>query len=180
MANTQDKLITAAHVARLFDLTSARISQLTSDGILCPIRVKGKHTLMYPQDDTTRRYIVYLRDKVGNRSDINEAKAEAELAKKELEIRRLEIQVAQEEGRVHDASTVEAVWNDIMGSFKMRLLSAPQTMAEKLVGVSGRDEMTEILRKEIYDLCVLLASYNAKDFYDRHPEYEEDEDAYTD
>lgn len=175
MAEKEPQMLTAARIAKLFGLTAGRISQLTGDGVLYPVKVKGKRAVMYPLDDTVRRYVTHLRDKLNNRSDVNEAKAEAELEKKNLEIRRLERKVALEEGQAHDASIVEAVWNDVMGSFRMRLLSFPQTTSEKLVGLSDREEIADVLRREIYELCSLLTSYNADEFYARHPEYDDEE-----
>ncbi len=175
MEEREPRLLTSSEAANLFGITAAYIGRLTDDGVLAPVKVKGIRGRAYPQEDTVRRYVTHLRDKLAKRSNVNEAKSEADLAKRELEIRRLETQIELEEGRAHSTDDVRRVWNDIIGSFKVRLWDIPQSAADRLTGAEDRDAMADILRDEISGVCALLAEYDPAAFYAKHRDYEEAE-----
>jgi len=176
MADEQRQMVRVEVLAQLFDLSVEQIYRITKEGVIKSEQIPGGGSMrQYPFIESIKAYISYLKDKDAKRNELNNMKTEADLAKKELELRRLETQISLEEGRAHDESIVRSVWNDVMGSFKVRLWNLSYTAAERLVDIPDREKVSEILREEIGDLCSLLTGYDPAAFFARHPEFDDDE-----
>ena len=177
MADLQDMKVSVDVLAKVFKLGVSRVRQLSDEGIIKDARVEGERAASFWLIKSIQLYIEHLREKVANRSNVLEAKNEADLAKRELEVRRLETQIALDEGRAHSTEDVRRVWNDVVGSFKVRFHSLPHILADKLVNVPDRDTAADIIRAEVAELCGLLTAYDAEKFYERNMDYLEDEEA---
>lgn len=98
--------------------------------------------------------------------DIDVEKAQHERLKKQI----TEIKLQLIKGQVHKARDVEAVMTDMFEKFKSKMTALPSKLARKLEGKS-RADIQKILKKEIDNALVELASYNPADFYsDEHIE----------
>lgn len=175
MADQTKQMATAAELACLFGVTAGTISRLSDDGVLIPNKDKGRKNRLYPKDDSIKRYIKYLRDKLSNRNDSKEALNEALCYKTELQNRKLEAEVSLIERNTHSTEDVRRVMNDMLGSMRARLWAFPQTASEKLVNIPNRETVSEILRQEIYELCTLLVDYSPEQFYARNSDYLEED-----
>lgn len=98
--------------------------------------------------------------------NLDEEKAQHEHLKRQI----TEIKLQLIKGQVHKAEDVEAVMTDMFARFKSKMTALPSKMARKLEGKS-RIDIQKILKTEIDNALVELASYNAADFYsDEHIE----------
>ena len=173
--DNQKQMVRVEVIAQLFDLSVEQIYRLTKSGIIKSQKVDGESGRLYPFIETIKAYILHLKDTAAARNKTTDDIKEADLAKKELELRRLETKIALEEGEAHSTADVRRVWMDVVGSFKMRLHSFPHTMADRLVDIPDREEVAEILKDEIAALCELLVGYDPEAFYARNPDYEDGE-----
>ena len=98
--------------------------------------------------------------------DLDEEKAQHEHVKRQI----TEIKLQLIKGQVHKAEDVEAVMTDMFAKFKSKLTALPAKLAKRLEGKS-KIEIQKILKTEIDNALVELASYNAAGFYsDEHIE----------
>jgi len=175
MAEQSQQMVRVEVVAQLFNLSVEQVYRLTKSGVIRSEAVKGETGRMYPFIETIKSYVAHLKDKSDGRNAVSDAIKDEELAKKQLETRRLENKVALEEGNAHLSSDVRRVWTDVIGSFRMRLWSLPHTAADRLVNIPSREEVAEILKDEINALCEMLVGYSADAFYARNSDYDEQE-----
>lgn len=98
--------------------------------------------------------------------DLEEEKAKHEHLKRQI----TEIKLQLIKGQVHKAEDVEAVMTDMFAKFRSKMIALPSKLAKRLEGKS-RTEIQRILKNEIDNALVELASYNPADFYsDEHIE----------
>jgi phage terminase Nu1 subunit (DNA packaging protein) len=169
----QQQLVRPEQLGKLFGLGIDMIYRLVKDGVLINQSVKGETGKMYPFIDNIQRYIAYLRDKAGARGKVSDALNEVKLQEAEMKARQLEIALNLKEGSVHTTEDVKRVMNSILGAFKSRLLTMPQTVAPKLVNVPNAETAATILADEVDLLCGLLRAYNKEEFYARNVDYVE-------
>ncbi len=98
--------------------------------------------------------------------DLEEEKAQHERLKRQI----TEIKLQLIKGQVHKAEDVEAVMTNMFARFKSKVTALPSKLAKRLEGKS-RTEIQRILKAEIDNALVELASYKPTDFYsDEHIE----------
>ena len=98
-----------------------------------------------------------------------EAEEKAIRARIARELDEIKLQKARQD--VHLTEDVRRVWNDIIGSFKVKLLTMPQMLSAKLADRYGIDknDVESMLHSEVRDICSLLTAYSADTFYQRNP-----------
>lgn len=104
-----------------------------------------------------------------NDLDLNEEKAKHEHLKTMI----TEIKLQLIKGQVHKSSDVERVITDMFEKFNSKMQALPAKMAPKLQG-KDRNAIQEMMKKEIADALIELASYNPADYYsDEHIDIED-------
>lgn len=88
--------------------------------------------------------------------DLNLTEERARLARSQR--RRIDLEVAQLEGRLIPAKEVEATWSDLVVNFRARLLGIPTRLAPQLVTMDDRRQIEEVLRTVIYESLKELAT----------------------
>ncbi len=162
-------------LAKLFNLTSVRIHQLVSDGVV--IRVaRGKYDLW----QSIRNYIKFLQErKVNQWSGSKESDTpgdyeahRARLTKAKADIAELDAELKK--GTAHDAESVAAVWADMIGNAKQKLLEIPASIAKVLEGMTVQ-ERQEAIRKAIHKALSELADYSPEIITKQYIEAHQDE-----
>lgn len=165
-------LVSSKTLEALFGVKDRTIRDLAERGI-----IKRDSHGRYLFWDSARSYITALKvanagrntqnvDDKGKNIDLDEEKAQHEHIKRQI----TEIKLQLIKGQVHKAEDVEAVMTDMFTKFRSKMTALPTKMARKLEGKS-KLEIQKILKMEIDNALVELASYNAADFYsDEHIE----------
>lgn len=147
-------------LAKLFNLTAVRIHQLTADGVV--IRVaRGKYDLW----QSIRNYIKFLQErKVNQWSGSKDAEEpgdyqahRARLTKAKADMAELDAELKK--GTAHDAEAVAAVWADMIGNARAKLLSLPTTLASQLEGMTIQ-ERKEAIQAGVNEALKELAEYS--------------------
>lgn len=170
-----DKNVSVGVLAEICGLSVSMVYNLTKEKVLRSVKVSGESGRVYPLVENTTKYIAYIKKKAEKRTTVKEELEAAKLTEAELKNRKLEAQVALTEGTALDAHDVRRVWNDIIGTMKVRLWNMPQTAAERLVNISDKDDVVDILTGEVAAVCELLRGYSASDFFINNPDYIETE-----
>lgn len=174
-------VVSSKVLADIIQVSDRRIRQLADEGILVRSR-QGRYLLK----DSLRNYIVNL--KVENNmkqsgkptpeasldeiSDLNTEKACHEHIKRQIS----ELKLAVMKGKLYEEGNVEEVLNDMLTSFKQKLLGVPAKLSSLL---ENRDKKTinQILTDEMHSVLVELSNYNPEDFLsDLYIDVEEDMD----
>lgn len=165
-------LVSSKTLEALFGVKDRTIRDLAERGI-----IKRDSHGRYLFWDSARSYITALKvanagkstqnvDDKGKNIDLDEERAQHEHIKRQI----TEIKLQLIKGQVHKAEDVEAVMTDMFTRFRSKMTALPTKMARKLEGKS-KVEIQRILKQEIENALVELASYNAADFYsDEHIE----------
>lgn len=148
-------------IAKLFGVSTRRVDQLKTEGI---IKGQGKPT-KYDLLPTIQAYIKYLSDKANGRekketmANLEEAKltAEVEIKKSKAEAARLELKELQ--GKMHRAEDVEAIFTDHVLFLRSMLLAMPGKLAVDLSGEHTAAEQAETVKREVYYILNNLADY---------------------
>lgn len=139
-----------------------RIQQLTKQGFLKKHR-RGEYILQ----DAIQDFIDYQISRVAASNDPNEINKDLESAlwtraKKE----KTELEVKIIKGELHRSSDVERVMNDMLTSFRQRVLALPTKVAPQLLLQEDVGVIKEILTMEVIDTLSELANYDPNVFYD--------------
>lgn len=170
--NFNEILVNSKTLESLFGLKDRSIRGLADKGIVRRDS-HGKYLLW----ESAKSYITFL--KVTNASkdrdfngeyeeqiDWEEEKAQHERLKRQI----TEIKLQLIKGQVHKSEDVERVMTDMFAKFKSKIVALPAKLARRLEG-KKRNEIQEILRKEIDNVLIELAAYSPADFYsDEHIE----------
>lgn len=164
-------LVSSKTLESLFGLKDRSIRGLADKGIV-KRDSHGKYLLW----ESAKSYITFLKvvnagkdkESEGCREqiDLDEEKAQHERLKKQI----TEIKLQLIKGQVHKSEDVERVMTDMFAKFKSKIAALPAKLARRLEG-KKRNEIQEILRKEIDNALIELAAYSPADFYsDEHIE----------
>jgi phage terminase Nu1 subunit (DNA packaging protein) len=145
-------------LAKLFNLTAVRVQQLATDGIVIK-HARGRYDLW----TSIRNYIKYLQErKVNQWSGSGEGAGDyeghrARLTKAKADIAELDAELKK--GTAHDAEAVAAVWADMIGNARAKLLSLPTTLASQLEGMSIQ-ERKDTIQNGVNEALRELADYS--------------------
>jgi len=163
--NTLDaKLINSNALAEIFGVTTRRIQQLTKEGIIDSIKIKGSNR--YESTETIKQYIKYLSDKANNReskdseavdSEARKSKAEADLKESKAGMAALELN--ELEGKMHRSEDVEAMTTDLVFAIRSMIMALPGRLAIDLANINTAAEASEIIKKECHGILSDLANY---------------------
>lgn len=156
--NIDDIIVNTDTMAKLLGFTRQRINQLAREGIL-EKKAAGRFLLMR----NVQRYIEYLRTGAKDRNADEEAqalyweeKALHEKAKREI----AEIKLAKLKNQMHDAADVEFVLTNMLVTFRNRILSIPDKVAPKVLGVKNLSEISDAINAELLDALTELSEYD--------------------
>lgn len=150
-----------AVIANMFGVTTRRIEQLTTEGI---IKGEGK-PIKYDLVPTIKAYIKYLSDKAHARAKKEEIeKLEKEKLESEVTIKRSKAEVAKLElkeiqGKMHRAEDVEAIFTDHALFLRGLLLAMPNKLAVDLAGEHTAAEQAETVKREVHYILNQLTEY---------------------
>ena len=160
MADNQNLQPTAV-IAKIFGVTTRRVEQLKSEGI---IQGQG-HPTKYDLLPTIQVYIRFLSDKAYGRerketdAQLATAKLEAEKRIKVAKAEMVELELKELKGELHRASDVEAITTDHVMLLRSMLMALPGKVAVDMAAIQSAPEAAERMKQEVYNILGRLASY---------------------
>jgi phage terminase Nu1 subunit (DNA packaging protein) len=159
--NNTSPTTTVGILAKLFNLTEMRVQQLAKLGVT----VKTSHG-RYDLWASVKGYIHYLQERAGVKSATNDPEDEfgdyhkhrARLYRAKAESAEIEVNLMK--GEVHESNAVKKVWDDMISNAKAKLLSLPVKVAPRLEGVTGTQEIKDILDNAVNEALNELSNYN--------------------
>lgn len=155
------RYMTAAELSDVFGVTTRRVEQLKSEGV---IKGEGKPT-KYDFIETVKAYIGYLADKAYGReqketmSNLEEAKLSAEVEIKQAKAKAAQMELKELQGKLHRAEDVEAITTDHVLFLRSMLMAMPGKLAVDLSGTHNAAEQAERVKQEVYFILNNLAEY---------------------
>lgn len=151
----------AAELADVFGLSTRRIEQFKTDGI---IKGEGKPT-KYDYDAAVRDYTSFLSDKAYGRekketdSQLETEKLTAEKRIKTAKAEMAELELRELKGELHRASDVEAITTDHVMFVRSMLMALPGKLAVDLAAIQTAPEAAERIKQEVYTILQQLSQY---------------------
>lgn len=156
-------------LSRLFGLTTRRIQQLASDGVIPAIREKGGVN-SYELLPAIRGYIDYLHQHIPEETPaqqmIREAEqrareADADLKQTKAAIAGIELDELQRS--MIPSDTVRDMTDDLILTITEELEKLPERMAKKLNREQDPMEVDHLIRKEVRDVLLSLSQYQYRE-----------------
>lgn len=179
-----ENLQTAQVIAKLFGVSTRRVEQLKTEGI---IHGKGRPT-KYDLLPTIQSYIKYLSDKAHGREQKQEAaNLETEKLEAEVRIKKAKAEMAEQElkelkGELHRSSDVEEIITNHVIMLRSAMRALPGRLAVDLAGTHTAPEQADRVKREIDHLLNILSDFTydpeeyAKRVRERQGWKEQDED----
>ena len=161
MAEERKNLQTTQVIAKLFGVSTRRVEQLKTEGV---IKGQGKPT-KYDLLPTIQAYIKYLSDKAYGREekraniDSEKRKLEADARIKEAKAEMNELELKELKGELHRAKDVEAIMTDHVLEVRSMLLGLPGRCATDVAAVSEPAEASNIIKREVNNILQALSEY---------------------
>ena len=148
-------------IAELFGVTERRVEQLAQKKII-PKAGKG----VFDLGPTVAAYIRYLHGLANGAisadvSELNQRLLQAQAEEREVRASMAQLELAEMEGRLHDAADVKKIMTDIIVALRSRILGVPSKLAPTLADISDPAAVADRLQTELGDTLKELAGYDA-------------------
>ena len=168
-----DVIVNTDVMAELLGYTRQRVNQLAKEGVLNK-QAPGRFLLR----QNIKKYVDYMRvnqvgeDEEGATAQYWEEKALHEKAKREM----AELKLAKIKNQMHDAADIELVMTNMLVTFRTRILSIPQKISPKVIGVTNLAEISETINIELLEALTELSEYDPAMFAGGDAIEEEDDE----
>ncbi|MBJ6362112.1 hypothetical protein ACFOQM_12500 [Paenibacillus sp. GCM10012307] len=172
-ADQSEIVFNTKQLADAFDMTPRRVQQLAEEGVF-PKAGRGKYLAI----DCIKNYINSLQTKTGGGTvDLDYERALHERAKRA----KTELLLAEMKGDLHRSDDVMFIMNDMISSFRSKILAMPSKISPQLVGKTEIPVILELLANEVRTALSELSEYDPAKFREVSREYvelgsEDDED----
>lgn len=156
-------------IAKMFGVSDRRVRQFVEEGIIDRIG-HGRFNVI----DTVNKYITHLRmasDQLDG-NDITESLEYERYLHEKAKREKAEIELAHIKGTMHSANEVEKVMNNMLASFRARILALPSKVAPSLVNLEVAD-IEKIIESQVHEALNELADYDPSAFMEIEEEVEE-------
>ena len=168
MAEQTQNLQSSQVIAKIFGVTTRRVEQLKTEGI---IKGSGKPT-KYDLLPTIQAYIKYLSDKANGReqkqniADLTESKLNAEARLKQAKAEKADLELKELQGKMHRAEDVEAITTAHVMYVRSLLMSLPGKLAVDCANLTSSREVADRIKREVYSVLDSLVSfeYNEEEY----------------
>lgn len=160
--NLDGIIVGTSTLANILDITDRRVRQLVEEGIINKVK-NGSYELI----PTLKKYLLYIKTKSDNKIDSSHSENDflAEKTMHERAKRKIaELELAQMEGKLHDAIDIERELNKMLAAFRAKILAIPSKLAPQLIAQSEISIIENILENEVYGALSELAEYDPELF----------------
>ena len=148
-------------IAKIFGVSTRRVEQLKTEGV---IRGQGKPT-KYDLLPTIQAYIKYLSDKANGREKketdalLETEKLTAEKRIKMAKAEMAELELREQQGKLHRAEDVEAIVTDHVLFLRSMLMALPGKLAVDCANCKTAAEAAARIQREIHFVLDNLTEY---------------------
>lgn len=154
-------------LSKMLGVTKQQIGNLVDNGIVIKAG-RGK----YDAVQSVANYINSMRDREELRNKKpEEIKLMVEVQKLEHEkykTRKTQLQVMQQEGLLHHADDVKAIWNNIIVAAKSRLLAIGVKVSPQIAGETSSALIQDAIDREVREALHEIKEYDASVFLDNY------------
>ena len=154
-------------LSKMLGVTKQQIGNLVENGIVIKAG-RGK----YDAIQSVANYINNMRDREELRNKKpEEIKLEVEIQKLEHErykTRKTQLQVMQQEGLLHHADDVKAIWNNIIVAAKSRLLAIGVKVSPQIAGETDSAIIKDTIDREVREALHEIKEYDANVFLENY------------
>lgn len=170
--DTNGIIVNTKALAKMFGVTERRVRQFVEEGVIDRVG-HGRFNLM----DTVNKYIVHLRlsNEGMDESDVEESLEYEKYLHEKAKREKAEIELAHIKGQMHAAAEVEKVMNNMLTSFRAKMLALPTKVAPSLIAQDDISQIESMIESQIHEALTELADYDPRLFVDEDEEEEEDE-----
>ncbi|GEN83616.1 hypothetical protein SLU01_19280 [Sporosarcina luteola] len=158
-------------VAKMFGVTDRRVRQFVEEGIIGRVG-HGRFDVV----DTVNKYITHLRmaQSQMDENDVTESLEYERYLHEKAKREKAEIELAHIKGMMHSAVEVEKVMNNMLASFRARMLSLPSKIAPTLADLEVAD-IEKIIEAQVHEALIELSNYEPSSFKEVAEEVEGDD-----
>ena len=154
-------------LSKMLGVTQQQIKNLADNGVVIKTG-RGK----YDAIQSVANYINSMREREELRNKKpDEIRLEVEVQKLEHEkvkTRKTELQVMREEGVLHHAEDVKAIWNNIIVAAKSRLLAIGVKVSPQIAGETDTSLIKDTIDREVREALHEIKEYDASVFLDNY------------
>lgn len=156
-------VVNTVAVAKMFGVTDRRIRQFVEEGVIDRIG-HGRFDLT----DTVFRYVTHLRMSNDNldSSDVTESLEYEKYLHEKAKREKAEIELSHIKGRMHSSGEVEKVMNNMLASFRAKMLALPTKVAPSLIARDDISQIEQMIEVQVHEALAELANYDPRLFAD--------------
>lgn len=162
MAKKMDAVVVNTQaVAKMFGVTDRRVRQFVEEGIIERVG-HGRFNVI----DTVYKYVTHLRmanDQLSE-EDVTELYDYEKYLHEKAKREKAEIELAHLKGTMHSANEVENVMNNMLASFRAKMLALPTKVAPSLLGLEEISDIEKLIESQVHEALFELADYDPKMF----------------
>ena len=159
-SNKNPTIVTTKEISEILNLSDRRIRQLASEDALVRIG-HGKFDL----PASIQAYIEYVINRDKSDGELDKTTEEALWTRARRKKTELDLQIMQ--GELHRSEDVKLVMNDMLGSFRARLLGLPTKIAPQLIKKDEIPVIKQILKEAVLEVLDELSDYDPHVFYEK-------------
>lgn len=148
-------------LAKMFGLTDRRVRQFVEEGIIDRVG-HGRYDVI----DTVNRYVTHLRmssEKL-DESDITESLEYERFLHEKAKRKKAEIELAHIKGNMHRSLEVENVMNNMLASFRAKMLALPTKVAPSLIARDDIAQIEQLIEEQVHEALIELSDYDPRLF----------------
>lgn len=171
MTKMDGVVVNTVAIAKMFGVTDRRVRQFVEEGVIDRVG-HGRFDVV----DTVFKYVTHLRmsnDQL-DQSDVTESLDYEKYLHEKAKREKAEIELAHIKGRMHSSTEVEKVMNNMLASFRSRILAIPSKTAPSLIARDDISQIEQLLEVQVHEALSELSNYDPKMFMDARDEEEEE------
>jgi hypothetical protein len=157
-SKTNQLIASAAEISLILGVSQSRIRQLYLEDVLVRIS-HGKYDL----PASIQSYLNYVLEKEKPEEELNKTEEEAKWTRARRMKAEMELQIMR--GELHRSGDVKRVMNNMLGSFRSRILAIPPKTAGQLQGKTDFNAIKNILKDAVHEALAELSNYDPYVFY---------------
>lgn len=163
--NLSEEVVLTHEIADIFGCSPRWVNQLTTSGLLKQV-ARGKYKL----GEAIREYIAAIKLQA-EESDEAETDLRAEQTMLTRANRKMaELELAVMNGKLHRSDDVQAIMNEMLVTFRSRLLAIPARLAPEITVTSDSNVAQQLIKGEIYDALSELSEYDPAQYCEKGQE----------